>query len=306
MKQSIGCTKGDIYTRITEEIIKAIEAGVEDCVMPWHKKALAGVPKNAVTKNPYHGINTLMLWMVGMKEAYASTSWASYKQWQSIGAQVREGEKGSVVVFYTREEVDENDDRTPRAFMRYSHVFNGDQVDGWQPTDTFKGVDHGTLQEVDRFIDALESDTRYGSDLACYVPSKDCILMPNRAEFYDTKHGSALEGFYAVLLHEHVHWTGHKTRLDRDLSGKFGSQSYALEELVAELGAAYLCASLGISTFPRPDHASYIANWLEVLKQEKKAIFVAAGMASTASQYLEGLAVTNAQPETVYEFNPAE
>lgn len=116
-------------------------------------------------------------------------------------------------------------------------------MDGWQPTDTFKGVDHGTLEEVDRFIEALGSDTCYGSDGACYVPSKDWILMPNRAEFYDTKHGSALEGFYAVLLHEHVHWTGYKSRLDRDLSGRFGSQSYALEELVAELGAAYLSIS---------------------------------------------------------------
>jgi antirestriction protein ArdC len=129
--------------------------------------------------------------------------------------------------------------------------------------------------------------------------------MPNRADFYDTPAGGALEAFYSVLFHEHVHWTGHSTRLARDLTGRFGSSSYALEELVAELGAAFLCGTLGISTFPRPDHASYIQSWIKVLKEQKTAIFAAAGAASAAAQFLEGLAAENMQPEPVYVFNPA-
>lgn len=292
-------TKTDIYTKITNEIIQAIEAGAGDFAMPWHKQAYAGLPRNPVTKRPYRGINTLSLWLTRRNSGFASSYWASYLQWKSLKAQVRQGEKGSTVVFYKQlESEEENEDRDEtenqaRAVIRYSHVFNGDQVDGWTANEEPSLANHTKFAKAVCFINALKSDIKHGSDTAYYSPAQDCIFMPNQSMFKDTKAGSAIEGYYAVLFHEHIHWSGHKTRLNRDMSGKFGSSSYAMEELVAELGASFLCATLDINTFPRPDHASYIASWLQVLKEHKTAIFAAAGAASKASLFLETLMETN-------------
>lgn len=289
-----GSTKLDIYTKITNEIISAIESGATDFEMPWHRQAHAGLPRNPVTKNLYRGINTLTLWIIGRKLGFASSHWASYLQWRSLGAQVRHGEKGATVIFYKRKEEDENteEEGTPnqaRAVICYSHVFNGDQVDGWTANEVSSKVNHKKYSKAVCFINSLGSDIRHGSDTAYYNPSQDCIFMPNQSVFRDTKSGSAVEGYYAVLFHEHIHWSGHPSRLKRDLSGRFGSSNYAMEELVAELGASFLCATLGINTYPRSDHAAYIANWLQVLKEHKTAIFVASSAASAASLYLESL-----------------
>lgn len=299
LNRNIGSTKSDIYTKITNEIISAIENGTGDFAMPWHKQAHAGMPRNPVTKQPYRGINTLSLWLARRNAGFASSYWASYLQWQTLKAQVRHGEKGSVIVFYKRleddEENEDNDDmqNQARAVIRYSHVFNGDQVDGWSQAEEPNLANHTKFAKAVCFINALKSDIKHGSDHAYYSPAQDRIFMPNQSMFRDTEAGSAIEGYYAVLFHEHIHWSGHKMRLNRDMSGKFGSSSYAMEELVAELGASFLCATLDINTYPRPDHASYIASWLKVLKEHKKAIFVAAGAASAASRYLETLAETN-------------
>ena len=302
-------SKRDIYQSITESIIAAIEAGAGTCVMPWHRKADAGMPRNPVTRNPYRGVNTLILWMTAQQRGYASSYWASYLQWRSIGAQVREGERGTTIVFYKR--MDECPDQDAvgeqkgraRMLLRYSYVFNADQVDGRKPDGAVLVVGQEPFAEVEAFLNALDSDVQYGSDIAAYSPTHDRIFMPNRVEFYDTPSGSGVENIYAVLLHEHVHWTGHKSRLARDFSGKFGSESYAMEELVAELGAAFLCATLGISTFPRPDHAAYLASWLKVLKGEKTAIFTAASAATKACEYLKEIAEKNKQTEPVHVFN---
>jgi antirestriction protein ArdC len=293
--------RGDVYSRVTTEIIRAIEAGVETWEMPWHRRAAAGLPRNPATGNSYRGINTLSLWTDGQRYGYASPYWASYRQWQSLGGQVRNGEHGSIIVFYKTIDVPAKDggDDEKRPIIRYSYVFNSEQVQGWTSLDaTPQDVDGGTLSVVEEFIASLRSDVRYGGDHAAYNPVFDHIVMPNRHDFHDTRAGSALEGFYAVLLHEHIHWSGHTSRLKRDLSGRFGSSAYAMEELVAELGAAFLCATLGISTYPRADHASYIANWLEVLNKEKSAIFLAASAAAIASQYLESLYIQNRLSKT--------
>nr|SPS05217.1 conserved protein of unknown function [Candidatus Nitrotoga fabula] len=296
MNSTQASNRSDIHTRITEEIIRAIEARTSVFEMPWHNRAHAGLPKNPATNNVYRGVNTLMLWVEGQRKGYASSYWASYRQWQSLKAQVRHGEHGSLVVFYKREEKptesspDEADEpEKTRAVLRHSFVFNKDQVEGWSSQEQHHDVDDSTLNTVHEFVKSLSSDVRYGSDHAYYNLNLDRIFMPSRTVFHDTASRSAMEGFYAVLLHEHIHWSGHSSRLKRDLSGRFGSSAYAMEELVAELGAAFLCASLGISTYPRPDHAAYIASWLKVLKEQKTAIFVAASAASMASQYLETL-----------------
>jgi len=295
LNRTISSTKSDIYSKVTNEIITAIENGTGDFVMPWHKQAQAGLPRNPVTKKPYQGINTLSLWLARRQASFASSYWASYLQWKTLGAQVRHGEKGSTIVFYKQLERDEDleeDDTTnqTRAVIRYSHVFNGDQVDGWSVAKTAAVADHTKFAKAVCFINSLPSDIKHGSDTAYFSPAQDRIFMPNQSMFRNTEAGSAIESYYAVLFHEHIHWSGHHTRLGRDLSGKFGSASYAMEELVAELGASFLCATLDINTYPRSDHAAYIASWLKVLKEHKTAIFAAAGAASKASLFLESLA----------------
>ena len=282
---------GSIYTRITDEIVRAIEAGVESHVMPWHGKADGGLPTNVVRKRCYQGVNVLMLWCVGMRRGYVSTVWGTYRQWQSLGAQVKKDERGTSVVFYTKTEEPQAEDATKaKVLLKYSAVFNAEQVEGWtDETVPHNLVESDRLDLVDSFIETIGAEIRYGSDSAHYTPSLDRIFMPHRSQFVSTSAGSAIEGFYATLLHEHIHWTGHVTRQARDLGGRFGTEGYAMEELVAELGAAFLCATLGISTTPRPDHASYIASWLTVLKRETSAVFVAARLATRASTYLHEL-----------------
>jgi antirestriction protein ArdC len=295
METDGGFKKSDIYARVTNEIVRAIEAGVKDYEMPWHRRAGAGLPSNASTRNFYHGVNTVALWATGQLRGYALPYWATFLQWEKLGARVRRGEKASVVIFYKREESSTDDEdrdgaKDSRRILRGSFVFNAEQVDGWSyPVPTSEDRTE-KLRKVDRFIESLRAEIVYGTNMAYYSKRLDRIHMPNRSEFVDRTTRTAIEGFYSVLLHEHVHWTGHSRRLHRDLSGRFGDSAYAMEELVAELGAAFLCAELGISVHPRQDHAAYVANWLVVLRQQKTAIFTAASAATAACRYLGELA----------------
>jgi antirestriction protein ArdC len=168
-------------------------------------------------------------------------------------------------------------------------VFNVEQVDGWQPPRPAAKDPIKVLVEAERFIMAISADIRIGGDRAYYRPRTDHIQMPDRDRFTGTETIDATESYYATLLHELTHWTGHASRLDRDLSGRFGQEGYAMEELVAELGAAFLCSDLGITNRPRPDHATYIAHWLAVLKKDTRAIFTAASKANEARRFLTGL-----------------
>ncbi len=301
METNCSFKKSDIYVRVTNEIVRAIEAGVKDFEMPWHQRAGAGLPRNASAGNFYRGVNTVALWASGQVRGYALPYWATFLQWEKLGAKIRRGEKASVVVFYKREETptddeDREDAREPRRILRGSFVFNAEQVDGWSYPEAPYEDRTEKLQKVDRFIEALGADIHYGSDMAYYSRKFDRIHMPDRREFIDRATRTATEGFYSVLLHEHVHWTGHSQRLNRDLSGRFGDSAYAMEELVAELGAAFLCGELGISVHPRQDHAAYVANWLVVLRQQKTAIFTAASTATAACRFLGKLATAAAQP----------
>lgn len=295
MEKESSFAKLDVYSRVTNEIIRAIEAGVPECRMPWHQRSGAGLPRNAATGNPYHGINTLALWATSYLRGYALPYWATYRQWVKLGAQVRRGEKASVIVFYKQEtppatEEEHGDTKDLRRIIRASFVFNAQQVDGW-PYPGPQGEDRTErLQQVDAFVSSLGADIRYGSDMAYYSRKFDRIHMPDRRQFVETATSTETEGFYSVLLHEHVHWSGHPKRLNRDLSGRFGDSAYAMEELAAELGAAFLCADLGIGVHPRRDHAAYVASWLLVLRQQKTAIVAAAGAAMAACRYLGQLA----------------
>ncbi len=297
METDGSCKKSDIYAQVTDEIVRAIEAGVKEYEMPWHQRAGAGLPRNASTGNFYRGVNTVALWAAGRVRGYGLPYWATFLQWEKLGARIRRGEKASVVVFYKREESPKNDEdgesaKGTRSILKGSFVFNAEQVDGWPyPVPPYEDRTE-KLQEVDNFIESLGADIHYGSDAAYYNKRIDRIHMPDRRDFIDRGSGTATEGFYSVLLHEHVHWSGHSARLNRDLSGRFGDSAYAMEELVAELGAAFLCGELSISVHPRQDHAAYVRNWLVVLRQQKTAIFTAASTATTACRFLGELSQT--------------
>jgi antirestriction protein ArdC len=219
----------------------------------------------------------------------------AYGRWSALGAQVRKGETGSLIVFFKEverrtpandasEEVTEN-----YLVARVSWVFNADQVRGWQPPPAAKANTVAVLAKAEMFIRATGADIREGGDMACYLPEPDYTEMPERERFTGTATCSATEAYYATQLHELTHWTGHKTRLDRDLTGRFGDNAYAMEELVAELGAAFLCADLGVANSPRPDHAAYVGNWMGVLGSDPRAIFLASARAGAAVDYLTSL-----------------
>jgi antirestriction protein ArdC len=209
-----------------------------------------------------------------------------------MGGQVRKGEQGTPVVYWKitkpseRGDTDGEDETGGKRgsfFVRYYNVFNLAQVDGATlPADTTPELPESErIAHADAFIAALPGlDLRHGGGMAFYMPSQDRVQMPPFGDFKNA------EGYYSVLYHELTHWTGAKHRLDRDLTGRFGSASYAADELVAELGAAFLCASQALSSEPRPDHAKYVQSWLQALKNDKRAIFTAAAKAQQAADWL--------------------
>lgn len=287
----------DVHQHVTDQIIAAMEDGAGSWQMPWHRSGHAITrPKNIASGNAYRGINILSLWIAAEAKAYPHGLWGTYKQWQDRGAQVRKGEKSTVVVFYKELEVSREEapeETETRLFARASRVFNVEQVDGF----TLPAGDEAPTEDRIEPVDAAEAFTAgtgaritIGGDRACYRPAEDRITMPDRARFTGSATSSPTEAWYGTLLHELTHWSGAKHRLDRNLSSRFGDEAYAMEELVAELGAAFLCADLGIAATPRPDHAAYLAGWLKVLKADKKAVFTAASQASRAADYLAGLA----------------
>jgi antirestriction protein ArdC len=287
----------DVYTQVTNNIIAAIEAGAGDWQMPWHRSGEGlNRPVNIDTAKAYRGINVVSLWASAQARGFTTGTWGTYRQWQTNGCQVRKGEKSSLVVFYREFDVEERNDDTgetehgKRLMARASWVFNADQVDGYEVPALPEPKDPvATVAAADRFITATGAIIRHGGSRAFYRPADDIIQMPERERFLGTATSTATESYYATLLHELTHWTGDARRCDRQFGKRFGDDAYAVEELVAELGAAFLCADLGVTLTPRPDHAAYVANWLAVLKADKKAIFTAASAAAKATYFLAGL-----------------
>ena len=285
----------DVYQTITDQIITAIEAGAGKFTMPWHRDIDHAMPTNSLTGNTYNGVNVIALWAAAELRGFTTGYWATYKQWSLLDAQVRKGEKGNVVVFYKKTDFNvsspETGDTENRSvfYARSSYVFNAAQVEGWQAPKPAVRDSAQVLFETEGFVTAMSADIRIGGDRAYYQPRTDHIQMPDRDLFNGTQTISATESYYATLLHELTHWTGHTSRLDRNLSTRFDQDGYAMEELVAELGAAFLCSDLDITNQPRPDHAAYIAHWLTVLKKDTRAIFTAASKANEAKTFLKGL-----------------
>lgn len=286
----------DIYQRVTDSIVAELEKGVRPWFKPWNAEHAAGRISRPLRANgiPYRGINVLMLWAAATERGYAAPQWMTYKQAQELGAQVRKGEKSSLVVYantITRTEQDEatgEDLEREIPFMKGYTVFNAEQVDGLPAH--FYAVQAPALepeQRIERaeaFFAAIGIEVREGGDRAYYTAAGDYVQMPPFVAFREP------EGFYATLAHEATHWTKAPKRLDRDFGRKrFGDEGYAMEELVAELGAEFVCADLALTPQPREEHAAYIASWLRVLKDDRRAIFAAAAHAQRAADYLAAL-----------------
>ena len=269
-----------LYASVTAEVVRQIEAGAGNWRMPWHSIAEAGEPVNASTHNPYRGGNHLVFGMVAAARGWSGT-WATYKQWQSLGAQVRKGEKSTHGVKWSTVEDKATGDRklVPFTFS----VFAAEQVDGWEAPAKAERDTPERIAEAERFFDAIGADVRHGGNRAYYAPVADFIGLPDLEQFDDAP------AYYSTRAHESAHWTGHASRLARDLSGRFGDDRYAAEELVAELSSAFTCARLGLSMAPRPDHAQYLASWLRVLRADTSALFAAASKAQDATDHLAEL-----------------
>ncbi|TPW25833.1 ArdC family protein [Pararhizobium mangrovi] len=292
--------KQDIYSKITDHIIAELERGVRPWMKPWSGEHASGRITRPLRANsePYRGINVIMLWSEATTKGFAAPIWMTFKQAQELGGHVRKGEKGSPVVYassFSKTETDEaSGTETERdiPFMKGYTVFNVEQVEGLP--ERFHQLAAPQIDPVecivhaDAFFAATGADIRHGGNSAHYSGGTDHIQMPPFEAFRDA------ESYYATLAHEATHWTKHKDRLDRDLGRKrWGDAGYAAEELVAELGAAFLCADLGLSPEVRDDHAAYIDNWLKVLQQDSRAIFTAAAHAQRAADYLNGFSVAD-------------
>lgn len=285
----------DIHAEITNQLIAAIEANPGQPSMPWRRASgPLFMPVNALTGNAYNGINIVSLWVSAEVQAYGTPIWATYRQWSELGAQVRKGEKSSLVIFFKEYDADPNpddaDDDGKRRVARASYVFNASQVDGFTAPGAPEPL--GPVERIaaaDRFIANTGARIEHGGERPFYRPSTDHIQMPDEGLFCGTDTMSRSEGYFATLVHELTHWTSPGHRLARDLGKRFGDSAYAAEELIAEIGAAFLCAELGITQDTRPDHAQYLAHWLKLLKDDSRAIFTAAAKASEAVAYLKRL-----------------
>lgn len=278
--------KRDLYQAVTDKIVAQMEQGT----LPWAKdwsSVGSSIPMNAVTGRAYSGINVLLFW-ASAEAGYAKPRYLTFKQAQGAGGHIRKGEHGTKVYFYKQLTVADKaggEDKTIPMLREYT-VFNvaqceklPDNIAHGQPI-TPRNADEREAM-ADYFIHATGADFREGTGIPCYVPSKDFISMPAFSSF------NSRQAFYATAFHELTHWTGAKARLDRELTTKFGTHGYALEELVAELGAAFLCAEFGFDVVSRS--ASYLASWIKACKENPRAIFAAASKASKAAEYLRAL-----------------
>ncbi len=287
-----GQDRASLYQEITDKIIAELEAGRLPWVQPWGTSAVQAplaMPKNAATERRYSGINVLILWGAVVQHGFPSQSWLTFRQALSLGGNVRKGERGTTVVFADRFIPDQERARAreqgdePNAIplLKRFTVFNVAQCDGL-PDDLAAVAppvpDGLILPEVEALIRASGADLRLGGDKAFYSPALDYIQVPRPEAYFEPIN------WHRTALHELGHWSGAPNRLGRDLSGSYGSKSYAREELVAEMTAAFTCATLGIT--PTVRHADYIGSWLEVLREDDRAIVRAASAASKAAEFL--------------------
>ena len=284
----------DIRQHVTDKIIHLIEQGQTKGETMWDAAVQFGLPVNHQTKKPYSGINVLMLSSEAAERGFTSNEWLTFKQAQAMGAQVRKGAKGVMGVFFKMLEPKEGKAKaatTAQSDAAQSKipmlspfwVFNVAEIDGLPAAITAVAPDterapFDPIEEAERMLNNTGAKITWQGSRAFYRPSTDEIYMPERERF------TSAANAYAVALHEVTHWTGHESRLNRDFSKR--TDAYAFEELVAELGAAYLVAHLGLKGAKLENHACYLAHYLQILKADKGAIFTAARMASQAFDHI--------------------
>lgn len=279
---------GDVYARVTRHIVEEIER--HGGLPPG---GLGELPVNAASGRHYRGVNTLALWFAAARRGYDSPQWGTLRQWNELGGRVRKGERSTLVVFWKTlggddaesEDVrdgggSETDTSRPRFVARGYPVFNAAQVEGSGEEAVPEPYSAAGLEQAERFAAGLGADVRTGEGTPFYDKRDDYIQMPGTDSFRDPA------ARFAVLTHELTHWTGAASRLARDMTGRFGSEGYAVEELVAELGAAFLSASFGVTAEPRADHARYVGSWLTVLRNDTRAVFTAASKAQQAADWM--------------------
>jgi antirestriction protein ArdC len=282
-----------LYADVTRDIITDLARGVPAWVQPWKtskRTRLGLLPANLATGRTYSGINIPILWHAAKGAEYVDHAWMTFQQALALKANVRKGEKGTHIVFTKKVTTTQDDEEKQFSMLRGYTVFNVAQIDGL-PTSiaTPEEVACATDEDVERFISATKADIRHGGSRACFVPSLDIIQLPLPSSFI------SVENYFATKLHELGHWSGHESRLNRDLKNRFGSQAYAAEELVAELTSAFLSARLGINGELR--HAAYIESWIKLLTADNRAIFTAASKASQASDYLRSFSAPDTSAE---------
>lgn len=284
----------DLYTRITDKIITELEAGTVPWLRPWNGGD-DPFPRNALTQRPYRGINTILLGLEAELQGYGTNQWLTLRQANKLGGKVRKGETSSTVIWYELKLVDkepdeslETDGDTQRKYvplLKAFHVFNLDQIDGLPEEYTQiipDAPDWEPSHRAEQIMARSEAVIRHSGFKAFYSPPNDMIYLPAQPAFADAS------SYYGTALHELSHWTGHSKRLGRKLGRRFGEAAYAMEELIAEMSAAFLCAHCRLEG--RLQHSSYIASWLEVLHRDKRALFVAAAQAQKSADYLLELA----------------
>jgi len=277
----------DLHQEITDIVIKQLEELGSDWVKPW---SAVGSPINANSKNYYNGINVILLGLASYQKNYTSNVWATFKQWKDKGGNVKKGEHGTTGVFYKILNIKEknklgNDVEKHIPLLKHFNLFNAEQVEGVDVSaiETQKLTENEIIESAQSVVDATHANIKEFGGRACFIPSKDEIHIPVINAFVSS------EDYYSTLFHELTHWSGHESRINRDLKNRFGSESYAAEELIAELGAAIFCGHTGVSATPREDHAKYLNNWLKILRNDKKAIFTAASKAQKAVDFILNL-----------------
>jgi len=272
-----------------EALVDSLIGSLDTVTGTWKPCWTGGgsIPTNASTGNSYRGVNVLLLWASQIEHEYPTARWATYKQWSAIGGQVRKGERGTSGVKWVEvaksEAVDGVKSKGGLIPVGFT-VFNAAQQDGWEAT---PATPIEVTEAETRFVAAIANlSFKYAVDRPCYRPATDTVCWPDRENFHSS------EGFVGTVAHELAHWSGHESRLKRDLTGRFGSDSYAAEELVAEISASLTAATFNFGELPqRDDHARYIKHWAAVLKADPSLLLTAAQAAQKATTWLVERAV---------------
>lgn len=309
--RNLSAARGDLYREVTDRIISELEAGRFPWAQPWGAANVAaplGLPENGATGRRYSGINILLLWGAAFEHGRSCQVWVTFKQALALGGAVRKGERGTTVVYadkFTPKAEEERARETgeeARAvpFLKRYTVFNADQCDGLPEGLARRAPplpEREIMPRAEALIAATGADFRIGGAKAFYVPSKDFIKIPPQPAFFEQIN------YYRTCFHELGHWTGHPSRLGREMKGAFGSKDYAREELVAEMASAFVCAALEVA--PTVRHADYLGSWLEVLREDSRAIFRAASLASKAADFILAFVTGAPAPEATAELEVA-